>query len=227
MWLWSWSFTTHCMYGDLPIYSWSLCFTLWLCDDPQSIALYENLTLNPRADGFGSTSCAVYFGSYPERLSCRCSDFSQVIEYICFCLRRLTYLYIIHAFSVYVGNCGCYGAVWMGCFYVQLMSHWLTEGQVWGLTRHKPVLNPQRCSCCWPFQGGDPFVNLLCVCTALLVPFCVTLFRYTSLFHVYCGLTGASDCFLAFLVWLCCFYGVRVWVRDAFCMALNCLARAP
>ena len=40
------------------------------------------------------------------------------------------YLYIIHAFSVYVGDCGCYGEVRMGCFYVQLMSHWFTEGQV-------------------------------------------------------------------------------------------------
>ena len=39
------------------------------------------------------------------------------------------YLYIIHAFSFYVGDFGCYGVVRMGCLYVQLMSHWLTEGK--------------------------------------------------------------------------------------------------
>ena len=40
------------------------------------------------------------------------------------------YLYIIHAFGVYFGDCGCYGVVRMGCLYVQLMSHWFTEGQM-------------------------------------------------------------------------------------------------
>ena len=29
------------------------------------------------------------------------------------------YFNIIHAFSVYVDSCGCYGLVRMGCFYVQ------------------------------------------------------------------------------------------------------------
>ena len=180
MWLWSWSFTTHCMYGDLPIYSWPLCFTLWLIHctlwklNPQSVDRRTDLVRLPVQYISDRT-----LNDYPvDALTSAKLSSTSAFAFVGL------YLYIIHAFSVYVGNCGCYGAVWMGCFYVQLMSHWLTEGQVRGLTRHKPVLNPQRCSCCWPFQGGDPFVNLLCVCTALLVPFCVTLFRYMSLFHV-------------------------------------------